>query len=382
MLTPILSDANKGPTGVDGVSELSVREVSKAFGSALAVDRVSFEVGKGELLALLGPSGCGKSTTLRLIAGLERLDTGEISLGGRVLSSAEKRLSLPPERRQMGMVFQSYAVWPHMTVYENVAFPLIVRGMPKSETAKRVRATLGLVGLEGFAQRGATALSGGQQQRVALARALVFDPRVLLLDEPLSNLDARLREEMRFELKALQQRTGVTTVFVTHDQGEAMVMADRIVVMNRGRVEQVGMPTEVYEQPRSRFVMEFVGLTNYIRARVTGTQDGRCLAEPVDLSAETLACRSAEGLRVVDRVVLAVRPEALRLHTSMPPRGRNVLPCAVKTATFFGERREYTVGQAGQSLRISTPPDIRLAPGDQVFVEIPEEAILIWPDDA
>src|SRR5437870_7653762 len=224
------------------------------FGTVTAVNDLSFEAKAGEFLTLLGPSGCGKTTTLRLVAGLERPDRGEVQVGGRLLSSANSGLFVPPERRGMGMVFQSYAIWPHMTVFENVAFPLQEMRVPRPEIRQRVRAMLETVGLGGLEDRPAPMLSGGQQQRVALARALVFNPEVLLLDEPLSNLDARLREEMRFELRDMQARLGITSIFVTHDQAEAMTLSHHIIVMNAGRLEQHGTPEDVYRRPRTQFV--------------------------------------------------------------------------------------------------------------------------------
>src|SRR6059036_2042025 len=246
----------------------------KTFGTVVAVNDLSFEAKAGEFLTLLGPSGCGKTTTLRLVAGLERPDRGEIQVGGRPLSSTESGLFVPPERRGMGMVFQSYAIWPHMTVYENVAFPLQELRVPRAETRERVMAMLGTVGLGDLHARPAPMLSGGQQQRVALARALVSNPQVLLLDEPLSNLDARLREEMRFELRDMQARLGITSIFVTHDQAEAMTLSDRIIVMNGGRVEQEGSPEAVYQRPSTRFVMDFLGRANHLPARVEKRPDG------------------------------------------------------------------------------------------------------------
>ena len=241
----------------------------KMFGTVTAVNDLSFEAKAGEFLTLLGPSGCGKTTTLRLVAGLERPDRGEIQVGGRLLSSATSGLFVPPERRGMGMVFQSYAIWPHMTVFENVAFPLQELRVPRAEIRERVMTILGTVGLGELHARPAPMLSGGQQQRVALARALVSNPEVLLLDEPLSNLDARLREEMRFELREMQAKLGITSVFVTHDQAEAMTLSDRIVVMNAGRIEQEGSPQEVYQRPSTRFVMDFLGRANHLPARPT-----------------------------------------------------------------------------------------------------------------
>src|SRR5215212_6030834 len=254
------------------MQRLRVIGATKRFGEVLAVNDVSFEIEPGEVLTLLGPSGCGKTTTLRMIAGLEQGDAGEIYLGDRLLSDPGRNFFLPPEERSMGMVFQNYAVWPHMTVAENVGFPLKMAGVKPAERRDRVLATLKLVGLDGYADRPSPLLSGGQQQRVALARALVFEPEVLLLDEPLSNLDARLREELRFELKELQRRVGITTVVVTHDQKEAMVLSDRIIVMNAGRIEQVGNPIAVYQQPATPFVLEFLGATNYLGAQVVGPE--------------------------------------------------------------------------------------------------------------
>src|SRR5262245_2579052 len=240
---------------------LEFRQVVKRFGSVNAVDQVNFSVESGEIFTLLGPSGCGKTTTLRLVAGLEEPDAGEILINGRTVAAPEQGLFLPPEKRQLGMVFQSYAIWPHLTVFENVAFPLRVRHEPAEVLRARVQKALDSVGLAGLAERGATQLSGGQQQRVALARALVYEPAVLLLDEPLSNLDAKLREQMRFELRALQRKLTLTILYVTHDQTEAMTLSDRIAVVNRGRFEQVGSPEEVYEKPATTFAGEFLGRT-------------------------------------------------------------------------------------------------------------------------
>src|SRR5579862_5310494 len=238
---------------------LDLQDLTKRFGQVVAVDHIDFTVQPGEVFTLLGPSGCGKSTTLRLVAGLEQPDEGSLLLRGKVIVSARDHIFLPPERRNMGMVFQSYAIWPHMTVFENVAFPLQLRHWPRQKIRDAVSDTLTTVGLEGLEQRPATMLSGGQQQRVALARALVYNPDILLLDEPLSNLDAKLREHMRVELRSLQRRLGIAVLFVTHDQAEAMALSDRVAVMNAGHLEQVGSPVEVYEQPETAFVRDFLG---------------------------------------------------------------------------------------------------------------------------
>src|SRR5512145_2141694 len=235
-----------------------------------AAEEVSFEVPAGKLFALLGPRGCGKTTTLRSIAGLEKPRAGEISVGGTLIYSARNNVFVPPNRRGLGMVFQSYAIWPHMTVFENAAFPLQVarKRTSKSDIRNRVLRVLKTVALDDMAEREATKLSGGQQQRLALARALVMEPSLLLLDEPLSNLDAKLRERMRFELKRLQRELGITTVYVTHDQSEALALSHSIAVMNAGRIEQLGSPREVYERPRNQFVADFIGTTNFVNGTV------------------------------------------------------------------------------------------------------------------
>ncbi len=249
--------------GEPGIGEavLSLDGVSKLFGPTPAVDRASLEIRRGELFTLLGPSGCGKTTTLRLVAGLEHPDAGEITLRGRLVASAPRRLFVAPHKRNLGMVFQSYAIWPHMTVFDNVAYPLELRGARRPVIEDKVARVLGLVGLDGLENRSATLLSGGQMQRLALCRALVYEPDLLLLDEPFSNLDAKLREQMRLEVKLLQRRLGITVLFVTHDQVEALSLSDRIAVMQRGRVEQVGPPRRLYERPDSPFVRDFLGQT-------------------------------------------------------------------------------------------------------------------------
>src|SRR4249919_1167072 len=247
---------------------LEFRDVVKRFGAVNAVDGVSFTIERGEFFTLLGPSGCGKSTTLRLVAGLEEPDNGEIFISGKPVAVAARGIFLPPEKRQLGMVFQSYAIWPHLSVFENIAFPLRVRKESGDAVRQRVLQALDVVGLAGLAERGATQLSGGQQQRVALARALVYEPAILLLDEPLSNLDAKLREQMRVEIRALQKKLGLTILYVTHDQAEAMTLSDRIAVVNRGRFEQVGAPEEVYEKPATPFVAEFLGRTVSLEGKI------------------------------------------------------------------------------------------------------------------
>ncbi|MGE0651502.1 MAG: ABC transporter ATP-binding protein, partial [Alphaproteobacteria bacterium] len=261
-------------TAGDASPFLGLAHISKLFGSFRAVDDLSLDVVEGEVYALLGPSGCGKSTTLRQIAGLDSPDTGTITLCGNVLFSAADGIYVPPQRRNMGMVFQSYAIWPHLTVGETVAYPLRLRRVPGAEVEQAVHDILAQVGLDGFADRPSTTLSGGQQQRVALARALVYKPDVLLLDEPFSNLDVKLREQMRVELKQLQRQVGVTVILVTHDQSEALSLADRVAVMNAGRIEQVGEPVELYENPVSPFVRDFIGLSTCFDVTVSAQRGG------------------------------------------------------------------------------------------------------------
>jgi ABC-type Fe3+/spermidine/putrescine transport system ATPase subunit len=353
------------------MAAVALRGVVKEFASL----DVSFEVDEGELLVLLGPSGCGKTTTLRLIAGLEEPDAGEIWLDGRLVSSGEH--TLPTEKRNVGMVFQSYAIWPHMTVFDNVAYPLRVRHVPNHVVRDKVEQTLALVGLAGHARRPATQLSGGQQQRVALARAIVFEPRLLLLDEPLSNLDARLRVHMRTELKHLQRQTGLTTVFVTHDQAESMVLADRIVVMNQGRIEQVGSPAEVYERPRSRFVSEFVGSINVLQGEVTRVAPDLVLRR----GQREIRCRASGdlGLRPGQQVLVSIRPEKLFFPPDTIDSEFNVWEGRVASTAYYGDHREYEVQIDGNDLiKVTTPAAVSLAPGAPVCVACdPAEVVVM-----
>jgi iron(III) transport system ATP-binding protein len=321
-----------------------------------AVDGVSFNVAAGEFYTLLGPSGCGKTTTLRALAGLERPDGGTIAIGGRIVSSSAPTVFTPPNERDIGMVFQSYAIWPHMTVFQNVAFPLKVAGLGarSAETVARVEEALALVRLDAQASRLATQLSGGQQQRLALARALVRRPPLLLLDEPLSNLDARLREQMRVELRALQRRLGITMVYVTHDQTEALSMSDRIAVMLDGRIVQAGSPGEMYRAPASAFVAEFIGSSNVLELQV---------AQRFGMVAPAGA--SPAGF-------ISIRPEHVRLTRS---DGNGEAGGRVESVTFLGEMTEceVTIGDRRIRSRMLSPVD--LAAGDTVRVEMrPQDA--------
>src|SRR3984885_13410685 len=281
-----------------------------------AAQDVTFEVPEGKLFTLLGPSGCGKTTTLRSIAGLERPTNGEISVGGRVMFSSAQRIFVEPNQRQFGMVFQSYAIWPHMNVFQNAAFPLEVRKLRRKEIEERVMRVLQAVQLDHLVDREATKLSGGQQQRLALARALVMEPQLLLLDEPLSNLDAKLRDRMRSELKRLQRELGLTTVYVTHDQSEALALSHEIAVMNDGHVVQVGTPRQIYEQPRNQFVADFVGTTNFIGGTVTAVDDGKGRCR-VSSGVGPLRVQARQGVAKDTAVTISVRPEDVEL--SEPP---------------------------------------------------------------
>src|SRR5215208_6659963 len=280
MAETMTASARPGPGARAGTGQdLVIEDLVKVFpGGVYAVNHVSLTIREGQFATLLGPSGCGKTTTLNCIAGLEQPDGGRIAAGNAVLTDVERRVILPPERRNLGMVFQSYALWPHMTVYDNLAFGLKLKKVPGGEVRKRIDEVLGLVGLAGLQQRYPFQLSGGQQQRVALARAVVAQPRVLLLDEPLSNLDAKVREQARFWLRDFQKRLGITAVYVTHDQAEALAISDMVAVMSAGELLQYAPPQEIYERPASQFVAEFIGQTSFLRAQVVSASDGHIRA--------------------------------------------------------------------------------------------------------
>jgi iron(III) transport system ATP-binding protein len=306
---------------MNGNPMVEVEHLGKYFGAEKAVNDVSLAVGEGEFVTLLGPSGCGKTTTLRCIVGLERPNAGEIRIGGDTVASAERNVFLNPEDRNIGMVFQSYAVWPHMTVFDNVAYGLRVRRASSSELQSKTRRALELVGLDLLADRYATKLSGGQRQRVALARAIVYEPRVVLFDEPLSNLDAKLREQMRTELVRLQKEVGITSVYVTHDQAEALSMSDRIVVMDKGVIQQVGDPETIYSNPANSFVANFIGVVNLMEG-VLKDRSGACCDIEIPLGGGLPALRfqaiGADAATPGQKVILSLRPEDIVLHLARP----------------------------------------------------------------
>jgi ABC-type Fe3+/spermidine/putrescine transport system ATPase subunit len=355
--------------------------LSKSFGPVAAVSDLSLEVAKGEALTLLGPSGCGKTTTLRMIAGLETPDTGAISFDGVPVVSVEAGINLPPERRKIGMVFQSYAIWPHMTVAQNVAFPLKVRRVPASERERRVKGALAMIGLEGLGDRPATRLSGGQQQRVALARALIHEPALLLLDEPLSNLDVKLREQMRVELRLLQARLGLSLVYVTHDQTEALGLSDRIALLDKGRIEQVGTPRDLYERPQTRFVRDFLGKSVILAGTVRGKAPGRVAVAMACATQSVIECQAPAGaaLETGDAVEVSVRPEAVHIARAGDDPSGGKLDGIVEAVLYQGERSECEVRLGSERVLVYVPPDMTLQAGDRIALALAPGAAQVWP---
>jgi iron(III) transport system ATP-binding protein len=359
------------------MSDVLLDQVSRSFGSFAAVDRLDLAVSQGEFLTLLGPSGCGKTTTLRMVAGLEQPTAGRIGIGGEMVSDAGNGIFVPPERRRLGMVFQSYAIWPHMTVFDNVAYPLTVRRRPAAEIRERVTTALRLVEMEAFAERPAPALSGGQQQRVAVARALVFEPKVLLLDEPLSNLDARLRLQMGDDFRALQRRLGITCLYVTHDQAEALALSDRVVVMQTGRILQCGPPEEIYRRPACRAAAAFFGTPNLLEAEVTDARPiaGRRWRLAVAGDGWAGQCEAGFAPAQTARVTVVVRPEDFRI---VPPSAANGGGLAwsgrVASAIFRGATRSLVVESGEHRLTVEAPALMPIVVGESVTVAAPPEA--------
>lgn len=342
------------------MEKIRILNLSKRYGKVLAVDSATFSVEDKEFFSLLGPSGCGKSTVLRCVAGLEEPTEGEIYIGQTRVNSTVDGINVPTELRPIGMVFQNYAVWPHMTVYENIAYPLKIKKLPKELIQAKLKVALHTVGLERLADRYPSQLSGGEQQRVALARALIKEPEVLLLDEPLSNLDAKLREQMRFELKDLQRRTGIPILYVTHDQAEALAMSDRLAVMNAGRIIQVGAPTEIYVHPADRFVADFIGLMNFLPGRVLGRSGEEATVE--FLGGHRLNVADRSGLS--GGCVVAVRPEDITLSLTGPIR------CRVEVRNYSGNLVDYKVRADDAVLRVQTPKTEIFAEGKELGITI------------
>ncbi len=347
-----------------------------------AMDGVGFRIEQGQLYTLLGPSGCGKTTTLRSIAGLETPDSGRIAIGDMPVFDSARRLIVPANKRKIGMVFQSYAIWPHMDVFENVAFPLRVSGekVREADVAARVAKALATVRMEGFERRPATRLSGGQQQRLALARALVMEPRVLLLDEPLSNLDAKLRESMRLELRRIQKSLGITTVYVTHDQTEALAMSDVVAVMENGRIVQQGDPRSIYSRPATRFVAEFIGSTNFVSGKVARPGADAL----VEIEGGSLRCTLPNGLAAGAKVLVSIRPEdiVLRAAGGAAAGEINRIPGRVVEQIFLGSLADHVIAAGGAEFRAWCHPAASFAPGSEVVIEVDPARCIVLPDKA
>jgi iron(III) transport system ATP-binding protein len=369
---------------------LSVRSLNTEYKTAhgppvRAAKDVSFNVPAGKFFTLLGPSGCGKTTTLRSIAGLERPTSGEIEVGERIIYSSAKGVFLPLNKRNFGMVFQSYAIWPHMSVYANAAFPLEVRkkSLSTKEIKERVARVLDAVQLEEFADRDATKLSGGQQQRLALARALVMEPELLLLDEPLSNLDAKLRERMRFELKRIQRDLGITTIYVTHDQSEALALSHEVAVMNEGEIVQIGAPRAIYDKPKTKFVAEFIGTSNFVPAEVLGRDSGdgfwrvRCAFGDWTAFSETALAAGA-------KVTLSIRPENVNLSETPAADGvpANLCDAKVDQKIFLGDFTDFQVSVGKTVLFSRTHPDLLTPVGDAIHVRVAPDKCVVLSEDA
>jgi ABC-type Fe3+/spermidine/putrescine transport system ATPase subunit len=361
---------------------LEVRNLVKSFGKITAVNDVSFEVEQGEVVTLLGPSGCGKTTTLRMVAGFEKPNAGEVEIAGRVVVSTNRGINVAPEKRDIGMVFQSYAIWPHMTVFENVAFPLHVRHVKRQEIKRRVEETLALMGLANFADRPAILLSGGQQQRISLARALVYSPSILLLDEPLSNLDAKLREQMRIELKRLQQRLSVTVLFVTHDQIEAMSLSTRLALMNQGRIEQIGTPQEVYENPQTPFTEDFLGRILRFKGTITEKQPSWQIVEFDGMNFQVRIAEGAGVVKVGERVLVAIRPEDVRLEKADAGDCANVIRCDVENVLHLGREYELVLRIGERFYTLTVPRERATKIGRAVGLHLPAEHLRVWAADS
>jgi iron(III) transport system ATP-binding protein len=357
-----------------GGAQVRLEGVSKRFGTTVAVDSVSVTVERGKFLTLLGPSGCGKTTTLRMIAGLEEPS------GGHVFIDDEDVTARPPHERDITMVFQSYALFPHLTVFENVAYGLRVLRRPADEVRRRVTETLALTGIGDFAARTPASLSGGQQQRVALARALVLQPKVILFDEPLSNLDAKLRKRMRDEIRGLQRRIGITAIYVTHDQAEALAISDRIAVMARGRIEQLDTPAEIYRRPATRFVADFIGEANFLAVEIAG-------GGPAGLEARLGSVRLPlpPGPVSTGPAILVVRPEAIRIRrAASPPLPEGVVVGEVRQGAYLGAAAEYTVDTevGGVAVTDLLMPEGLLPMGTPVWLGFSTDGLAVLPSNA
>jgi len=343
-------------------------------GRVHAVRGIDLDIAQGQFFTLLGPSGCGKTTTLRSVAGLETPESGEIFVGDALVYSSAAKTFVPPYDRDIGMVFQSYAIWPHLNVFENVAFPLreMKRKFSQQQIRDKVEHVLMLVQLNGLADRPAPFLSGGQQQRLALARAIVREPRVLLLDEPLSNLDAKLREETRFELRELVKRLGITTLYVTHDQLEALTMSDTVAIMNFGQIVQRGSPVEIYQAPQEEFVASFIGLTNFLEGRVEKAAASE--VGEVTTASGKLRCAIPGDIAVGDSVIVVIRPEDISIVPESVAGNENVLRAKVEAMIFMGDAVECQLSVGAQRLRTKLHPSAPVRQGQTVFLQLPPQS--------
>jgi len=357
---------------------LEIRNLFKTFGKVVAVNRIRLDVNKGEMVTLLGPSGCGKTTTLRSIAGLERPEEGDIIIDGKPMLS---KGFVPPAKRGIGMVFQNYAVWPHMKVFNNIVYGLKLQRLPKRTIREKAEEVLEMVGLTGLEDRYPGQLSGGQQQRVALARALVGNPKVLLLDEPLSNLDAKLREELRFEIKSLVRRMGITSVYVTHDQAEAMVISDRIAVMDSGNVAQIGTPHEIYEKPANRFVADFIGTMNFISGEVAEVLQETNTVYVRTEFCEKLIC-TADCIAETNpgkKVYASIRPEDVDVSTTFSGSGENRFKGTIVHKAYLGNFLYFFVSVNGTMIRVQVPHHLPQEEGQEIYVSLnPRKCVILF----
>jgi spermidine/putrescine ABC transporter ATP-binding subunit len=341
---------------------IELQNVTKRYGSLVANDQINLGILRGELMTLLGPSGCGKTTALRCITGHLTPDEGQVFIDG------EDVTNVPTHKRELGMVFQNFALFPHMTVFDNVDFPLMIRGLPKDERREMVVEALRLIRMEEYGEHYPRQLSGGQQQRVGLARALVYRPKVLLLDEPLSNLDAKLREQMRFDIKDLQRRLDITAVYVTHDQAEALALSDRVAVMNQGRIEQVGTPDEIYDQPGSQFVADFIGLSDFIEGTLLSVGAEKAVVAVDDLR---FVLPASPKMRLHEKLLFFIRPNDIELFSPDHAGGENTFDGVVNKMTYLGDKVDYRVAVGSLELRVQTDGKVRFAEGERVCVQLP-----------
>ncbi len=346
---------------------IEIRDLFKRFKDVVAINRIQLEIDQGEMVTLLGPSGCGKTTTLRCIAGLEKPEQGDIIIDGRPMISQG---FVPPAKRGIGMVFQNYAVWPHMKVFNNIVYGLKLQKEPRQAIREKAQKVLQLVGLEGLEDRYPSQLSGGQQQRVALARALVTNPKVLLLDEPLSNLDAKLREELRFEIKSLVRRMGITAVYVTHDQAEAMVISDRIAVMDSGNVVQIGTASEIYEKPANKFVADFIGTMNFMPGEVVEVARETGGVYVRTEFSEKIRCTVAGNTATSagEKVYASIRPEDVEVFADPPSTRDNVVKGSIAHRAYLGNFLYFFVSVNDTMIRVQVPPHMSLEEGQQLYL--------------